>query len=180
MEGVTLLTNIEEDNIKAFERMLDEKESLEKQNKNHYRYFEDLYGNQYRWTIYKQDDDKFHAIIMKAVRRDNWVTFRKSKERAFTKRKTAKNYCIKAYHKAKNHQKIVLDTRANRKQERLDAKPKFTKEELNKQKTEKDISHYNKMIAKTDTKIKSLTTRRKTYERRIKVLERRWQKQVLI
>lgn len=164
---------LEEDNQRAFERMLDERESQEKQNINKYRYFEDLYNNQYRWTIYKQKDDKFHAYIYKHSNTNGWGKLTKVKDRAFRKRKDAKSYCINAYGVASNHQRVVLDNRQKRKEERLASKPQYTKEQTILIESKKQIEHYNKLISRADTKIKSAETRKKTYLKRIKVFQKR-------
>jgi len=36
-------------------------------NNKHFRYYEDLNLNQYRWTTHKQNDGKFHAFYMRAI-----------------------------------------------------------------------------------------------------------------
>ena len=172
MGGVTLLTLVEENNS-AFEKLLDERERLEQQDIRRYRYFEDLYNNEYRWTINRQEDDKFHAYIMKAKITGGWLRYTKIKDRAFRKRKDAKSYCMNACIKAKEHQEQVLDRREQRKQERLASKPQFTKEELRIMDAKKKIKHYNTLIKRAETKIKSANTRIKTYKKRIRQQERR-------
>ncbi len=164
---------IEKDNLDAMNRLLAEQESTDKQNQSRYRYYGDLYGNEYRWTTHPQEDEKFKATILKVKTSDGWLRFIKTKERYFVKRKTAKAWCLKHVRKANVHQKIVLDTRAKRKQQRLDAKPKYTKSEIAKQEAEKHITHYNKLVAKADTKIKAANTRKKTYLKRIKYYQKR-------
>jgi len=164
---------IEKENLEAMDRLLTEQESTDKQNKNRYRYYEDLYGNEYRWTTHPQDDGKFLARVLKAKTSHGWLSHHTTKSRHFVKRKTAKAWCLKYYLKANAHQKIVIDARAKKKQQRLDAKPKYTKSEISIQESQKHIAHYNKLVAKADTKIKAANTRKKTYLKRIKYYQKR-------
>jgi len=171
---------IEKENLEAIDRLLAEQESTDKRNKSRYRYYADLYGNEYRWTTHPQEDGKFKAIILKVKISGDWLGHTITKTRYFVKRKTAKAWCLKHYLKANAHQKIVLDARAERKQERLDAKPKYTKSEITIQESQKQIDHYNKLIAKADTKIKAANTRKKTYLKRIKYYQKRIEKQQIV
>lgn len=142
---------------------------------NRYRCYGDLYGNEYRWTTHPQEggNGKFRATILKVNTSGGWLTFKQTKERYFVKRKSAKAWCLKHCLLANTHQKIVLDARAERKQQRLDAKPKYTKSEISIQESQKHITHYNKLVTKADTKIKAANTRKKTYLKRIKYYQKR-------
>ncbi|KKM74810.1 hypothetical protein LCGC14_1396550 [marine sediment metagenome] len=164
-----------EENLKAFEKLLDEKESLDDTDLGRYRYYEDMYGNQYRWTTHRQKDGKFHATLKKAntTRRRGWLFYETKKEKAFVKRKTAKSWCLKYVQKAKEHQAIVINAREARKQARLDAMPKFTKKETAIKEAEKKIQHLKKLQAKSDSKIKALITRKRTHQKKIKYHEKR-------
>jgi len=170
-------------------------------NKN-YAYYEDLYGNQYRWSTKKQNDGKFHINFFKLKKR----TYAKLssdyelvliKERSFKQRKTAKAYCLKAYRKAKQKQSPIVKKRNEKMQERLALKSKHEaevlerrKERLREAKEKRDSlkpkgrekakieakakkEHLLKLIKKTDTKIKSLTTRRKKYLKKLKYYDKR-------
>ena len=165
--------NIEKENTEAFNKLLDEKEHIDDVDLNRYRYYADLYGNEYRWYTHKQKDNKFKAIIKIVKTKGGWLRFTTKKERSFIKRKTAKAWCLKYYMKAKEHQKIVLQGRADRKQARLDAKPKLSKNDKSRIYSEEKITHYEKLQAKCDTKIKTLTTRKKTYQKRIRYHKKR-------
>lgn len=164
---------IEKENLNAMDKLLAEKETLDKRNQSRYRYYEDLYGNEYRWSTHPQEDGRFKASVLKLKISHDWIRHTTTKKRYFVKRKTAKAWCLKHCQKANTHQKIVLDARAERKQQRLDAKPKFTKSEISIQGSQKQIEHYNKLVAKADTKIKAATTRKKTYLKRIKYYQKR-------
>lgn len=137
-----------------------------------YRYYEDLYNNQYRWGTEKNGNGKFEARILKSKTRNGWGNYKLVKSREFNKRKTAKSYCLKAYLKAVSRQKEVLSARETRKQTRLDSLPKFTKDEISIQNASKQIKQLEANIARADTKIKGANTRRKTYEKKIKYFER--------
>lgn len=163
----------EDENNKAFENLLDRKEREDKVDSTRYRYFEDSYNNQYRWTTHKQEDGKFHATILNYKSKNMWATYKKVKSRYFRKRKDAKSYCLKACRKATAHQDKVIRARYERKKERLDAKPVYSKDQLRVQEAKRKINNYKKLISKADTKMKTLTTRRKTYVKKIKVMQKR-------
>ena len=134
-----------------------------------YRYYEDLYNNQYRWSTQKSETDgKFVACLYKykGTHDSGWFTL--IKERRFNQRKTAKAWCFKNSRKATEHQRVVLRARENRKEQRIALKPVFTKEELKLQRYEDFVERLKKNIARADTKMKTLTTRKKTYEKKIK------------
>lgn len=134
-----------------------------------YRYYEDLSGNQYRYTTHRQEDGKFHASIHRYYSGKRF--YKKTKERAFTKKKLAIAWCVKAYSKARERQEQVRNARAIRKKQRDDLKPKGkTKSKLIAQ---NKIKHYKGLQKKIDRKIKSLTTRRKNYDKKIKYYQKR-------
>ena len=164
---------IEKENIDAMEKLFTEREQMDKVDQNRYRYYEDMYGNEYRWTTHKQEDGKFETTFLKYVRTKNWGHLKVLKVKSFRKRKTAKSWCLKHVRKAKAHQKIVLDARAERKQVRLDAKPKYTKSEVAVQEAKGKIQHYNDLQKKCDRKIKTLETRKKTYKKKTKYYQGR-------
>ena len=167
------MTKQEEENLEAMDKLFAEKESIDKQDQSRYRYYEDLYNNEYRWTTHKQNDGKFKATILKAKTSGGWLRYTKTKERSFVKRKTTKAWCLKHCQKAKKHQRIILDARAQRKQQRLDAKPKLTATEVSIKNAEDKTQHYKKLQAKCDSKIKALLTRKKMYKKKIKYHEKR-------
>lgn len=172
------MNEIEKDNLNAYTKLLKEQESLSNADKERYRYFEDLYGNHYIWFTHKQNDGKWHAVIKKANRskRKGWLFYDTVKTRYFAKRKTAKQFCLDSCLKASKHQRKVINDRELRKQAKIDAQPKLTKDEKYTKDAKAKIAHYEKLIAKADTKIKSLVTRKKTYSKRIKY----YQKQILV
>ena len=163
----------EQENTEAFNKLLDEKEHMDTADMKRYRYYEDLYNNQYRWYTHKQNDGKFKAVIVNAKIKHGWLYYTTKKSRSFVRRRTAKSWCLKYYMKASEHQKIVIHKRAERKQARLDAKPKLTKNDKSRVYNEEKITHYEKLQAKCDTKIKTLTTRKKTYQKRIRYHKKR-------
>jgi hypothetical protein len=137
-----------------------------------YRYYEDLYGNQYRWTTHKQSDGKFHARILKLKRQSKYYQqLRTTKSRAFAKKKSAITWCLKAYLKAKQRQEQVIKARGDRKKARDDLKPKG--KQLSLLKVESNLKHYKQLKKKNETKIKSLNTRIKFYGKKIKYYEKR-------
>lgn len=153
------------------------KEDTTKPINKRYRYYEDLYGNEYRWNTHRQEDGKFKAWIVKAVKRKTiWIS-KTTKSRSFTKRKSAIAWCLKAYLKAKERQRKVLDDRSKRKQTRLDLKPKFTSKEKAFHHAQDKRKHYemlqknlNKKIAK---QIKTLKTRIRTYQNKVNYYKKR-------
>ena len=163
-----LKDSTKKENLEAMDRLFEEKESDNKQDMKRYRYYTDLYGNRYSWTTHKQEDGKFKGTIKKANhKRKGWLSFNVVKEKSFVKRKSAKSWCLKNMLKAREHQKIVLNARTKRKQDKIDAKPKLNKVQKLIQVQQKKIDHYKKLQSKADTKIKALTTRKKTYEKKI-------------
>ena len=141
---------------------------------NRYRYYEDLYHNEYRWgTQRSETDGKFVACIYKYKSIADFTKFALDKERRFNQRQMAKAWCLKNSRKAIAHQRVVLNSREERKAERKGLLPVYTKLELRRQKVEKDMVRLKKNIARADTKMKSLTTRKKIYQKKIKYLVRR-------
>ena len=67
----------------------------------------------------------------------------------------------------------MLDDRENQDRQNLN---KYSKEEIIIMDGKKQIEHYKKLIKRADTKIKSATSRKKTYEKRIRVMQRRMNK----
>ncbi len=139
-----------------------------------YRFYEDLYNHQYRWSTERSDTDgKFVACIYKLKSDGFYSRYTLSKEMRFNKRKTAKAWCNKNHAKAVARQRIVINDREKRKKERIALKPVYTKLELKQQKAQKDVERLKKNIARADTKMKTLTTRKKTYEKKVKQLMRK-------
>jgi len=170
------LKEFEKENLDAMDRLFTEKQSTDTENQDRYRYYADLYGNEYRWTTHKQEDGKFHATYLKLKVSRNWHTLNVKKTRYFAKRSSAKAWCGKLVRKAKEHQKIVLDMRAERKQQRLDAKPKLTPTQKVIKIAESKIQHYKNLQKKCDKKLRSLHTRNKTYQKRINYHKKRVEK----
>ncbi len=132
-----------------------------------YRYFEDLYGNQYRWATEPNEVGKYTAAIYKTS--NKWGRFVLSQQRIFSKRRMAKAFCLKNVQRAKLHQQVVIKAKYKRKEERLALIPKLSKLQLKLKKSQKRVERLKANIKRADTKIKTLTTRRKTYEKKIKV-----------
>lgn len=157
---------IEEQNLKAFNRLLAQKEIQERGRAGNYRYYNDSYGNIYAWYTQKQKDGKFHAFIQNA--RSN-----KMHTRIFSKRNKAKAWVYARCIKAKEKQQKIIKQNAIRKAELEAAKPKLTQEQITAKKLQQKIEHYQKLQKKTLTKIRSLNTRYKKYQKRIKYCEKR-------
>ena len=155
------------------------KEDTTKPINKRYRYYEDLYGNEYRWNTHRQEDGKFKAWIVKAVSKKTWGNpqYKTTKSRSFTKKKSAIAWCLKAYLKAKKRQRKVLDDRAKRKQTRLDLKPKFTSKEKAFHHAQDKRKHYEKLQKnlnkKIDKQIKTLKTRIRTYQNKVNYYKKR-------
>ena len=133
-----------------------------------YRYFEDLYNHQYRWSTERSEiDGKFVACIYKYKTANDWGRYVLTKERRFNKRNMAKAWCSKNHAKAVERQRIVLNSREHRKEEREALKPVYTKLQLKLKKSKEEIERLKKNIARAETKTKSLTTRIKTYRKKI-------------
>lgn len=162
-----------QENLNAFEKLLDQQVHKDKSDQSRYRYFQDLYNNQYRWTTHRQEDGKFHATMLKSKVSRGWISFTTKKTKYFGRRKSAKSWCLKQYLRAKGHQDEVFARRAKRKEEREALKPKFTKEQLTSIDLHKKIEHYEQLSKRTMTKIKTNTTRLKKYEKRIKHCQKR-------
>ena len=92
----------------------------------------------------------------------------------------AKSWCLKHVRSARARQEIVLDARADRKQARLDAKPTYTKDELRVREAQDKIDNYNRLITRANTKLKIISTRKSTYEKKIRVMQKRIDKVELI
>lgn len=144
-----------------------------------YRYFEDLYNNEYRWSIQTDEDGYYSATIYKYKSDNGWARYNKGKQRLFRKRNMAKSWCLKHVRKAKARQEIVLNARAERKQARIDAKPVYTKDQLRVQEAKDKIDNYNKLISKASTKMKTLATRIKTYQKKTRVMQKRIDKVII-
>ena len=162
------MTPLQDENLKAFTKLLEAKEHEDKIDQSRYRYYEDLYNNQYRWTTHPQADGKYKATILKAKTSGNWLRFDTKKTRYFKQRKSAKAYCLKAYLKAQEHQKEVIARREIRKEEYKASKPKLTKSD----KIQTKINHLNHLVKKTETKVKAHTTRLRKYQKKIKYYQK--------
>ncbi len=141
-----------------------------------YRYFEDLNNNEYRWSIQTNDDGYYSCGMYKYKSTNMWGSYTLTKSRLFRKRNMAKSWCLKHVRKARARQEIVFSARAERKQLRIDAKPTYTKNELKVQEAQKQVMHYRVLKAKADSKIKSLNTRKITYQKKINKLQKRIEK----
>ena len=131
------------------------------------KYYEDLYNNEYRWSTAPNDIGKYVAEMYKYSYSHGWGRMILSKKITFSKRRLAKAWCLKHVRVAKARQEIVLAGRAQRKQARIDAKPKYSKLELKLQKAKKEIERLEANIKRADIKLKTLNTRRKTYVKKI-------------
>lgn len=149
-----------------------------------YRYYEDLYGNEYRWNTHRQEDGKFKAWIVKAVAKKTWGNpqYKTIKQRSFTKRKSAIAWCLKAYLKTKTRQRKVLDEREKRKQTRLDLKPKGI--EKSRIEAKEKLDHFRKLSwnivkqrkdlqKKHEKQLRSLGTRMINYNKKVKYYRKR-------
>lgn len=147
--------------------------------KGNQRYYEDEYGNQYRYSVERQDDNKFYA----------WkVTLRKTKNEPkihkFSKKRLAIRWCSRNRNKVVTHQKEVIQNQVKRQKERDDLKeklkPTYTIEEKKLMLSLKDLEHTKKLMQNLDqaekkllSKMKSLVTRRKNLIKAQKKFQRR-------
>lgn len=153
--------SVEQDNLEAFERLLTVQEHEEESDRRNYKFYRDLYGNEYIWYTHRQSDDKFHAEIFNS-------RSKKRRKRYFARKKSALKWLRGRYYKATKKQKVVIEQRVKRKQERDALKPKLTEREKTVIHAEKKIKNYENLISKADRKIKSLMTRKKNYTKKIK------------
>lgn len=142
-------------------------------NNKHFRYYEDLNLNQYRWTTHRQSDGKFHAFYMRAIQNKYNLSYKQLKTISFKKKRLAIAWCLKRYLKAKERQHNVINARAIRKKARLDSIPKQTKSQFAIEKRK----HYEKLQKdlnkKIDKQIKTLKTRCRTYQKKINYYKKR-------
>lgn len=166
--------SVEKENLEAYEKLLIEKEQLNDNDLTRYRYYVDLYGSyEYRWYTHKQLDGKYKAEIIKISIKKGWKNSTVKQTRSFAKKKSAMKWLLARCKKDRQHQKIVLDAREKRKQEKAAAKPKLTNEQKALINAQNKIDHYKKLQAKADKKIKALNTRKRTYQKRIKYYQKR-------
>lgn len=151
-----------------------------------YRYYNDSYGNEYRYSTQKQSDGKYVVEIVK-LRKIGLHRYADKvvKKRSFAKKKTAIQYCGKASRKASIHQDEVLERRRiakdKRKAEKKANQPKG-KERSSIEYTKK-IKHTKELIKKIDEKTKALDSkkkallsRRKTHEKKLKYYQKTFKK----
>ena len=148
-----------------------------------YRYYEDPYGNQYRWTTHKQSDGKFNAKILRLKKYGRGShSLIPTKVRSFTKKKSAIAWLLKAYLKAKERQLNVIKARAIRKQARLDLKPKG--KDKSKIEAQEKLDHFRKLSwnivkqrkdleKKHKKQLRSLGTRMINYNKKVKYYRKR-------
>jgi len=120
----------------------------------------DRNGNKYGYYVGRNEDQKFQARIYN--RKGDL-----KKERIFSKRHMAKKWAYEKFRKANNHQAVVILDRQKRKEQREAEKPKLSKEEFGLLHAMKKKHHYEILEIKCNRKIKSLNTRKKTYQKRI-------------
>jgi len=178
-DGKTTKLNFDDDGKLIGKNSTETKPFFDTKVNTKYRYYEDLYGNQYRWTTHKQSDGKFNAKILKLKSRDTRGNYSliTIKERHFKKKKSAIAWLLKACLKAKARQQKVLDDRVKRKQARLDLKPKFTAKEKSLQHAIDKRKHFvelqrnsNKRLAK---QIKLNKSRCRRYQKKINYYKKR-------
>ena len=111
-----------------------------------------------------------------------WGSLKVVKQRSFAKKKTAISYCLKAYLKAVARQKIVQRGRAERKQVRLDLKPKGI--EKSRIEAKEKLDHFKKLSwnvvkqrkdleKKHKKQLRSLGTRMINYNKKVKYYRKR-------
>ncbi len=172
--------SIRKENLDAFDKLFKEKEHLSERDQNKYRYYEDAYHGEYRWTTHKQEDGKFHATILKYKKERGWGRMIVVKKRYFRKRSTTKKYCLQRMLKARKHQLEVINRREEKKQSRLDLLPKLTKTDEQNSK----ITHYEDLIKKAEdsiirakkkfeSSVRSAETRKRAYRKKIKYHQKR-------
>lgn len=146
------------------------------------RYYEDHNLNQYRYTTHRQEDGKFAVIFRKFYKKNGYGNYKVTKQRSFSKKKTAIAYCLKAYLKARTRQEEVLKRRAVKKKARLDLKPKGL--EKSRIEANEKLVHFRKLSINVDKQrkeaekkykkqLRSLATRQKTYRKKAKYYQKR-------
>lgn len=151
-----------------------------------YRYYNDSYGNEYRYSVEKQSDGKYHVEIVK-LRKAGLHRYREviTKKRSFAKKRTAIVYCGRMSRKASEHQDKVLkkreEAKAKRKAEKKAKEPKGkerTKIQYKKkaEHTKELIKNIDKKIKEVESKKKALVSRRKTYEKKLKYYQKAFKK----
>lgn len=157
-----MTSSTQDENLKAFDRLMKRREFEQKQREGSTRYYEDLYGNRYGWYVARQSDGKFHAFITRKRA--------STKHRAFRTKKKAISW---AYQNFQKHNDRQVSNRKKRREIAESKKPKLTEPELREKKYRDIVSHNEKLLKKNQSKIKSLETRSKTYKKRIKYATQR-------
>ena len=154
------MSDLEDTNTKAFDRLLRQREIEEKGRLGNYRYFQDCYGNRYGWYTHKQADGKFHAFIYN-------IRSRKTRCRVFAKRYRAKHWVSQNCTMRITEQRVIIEANKARRAQIEAQKPKLSIEQTTIKKSTELIGHYESLQKKTQAKIKGLVTRSRTYKRRI-------------
>ena len=161
MSGIT--PEIEQENLKAFSKLLNQKEYEDEGNKGSRRYYRDGYGNRYYWYVNVQKDGFFHGYIWnvrtKTVGKNRFKRKQKKLLKALLLRK-----CNRA--SARAYQSKI------KKQERKAAKealkPVLTKEQIKSQNLKSKILRLQANVKRNRTKMLRCSTRIKTDEKKIK------------
>lgn len=154
---------IEQENLKAYNKLLNAKEYLEEGNKGNRRYYRDDYGNRYYWYVTVQKDRFFHGYI--------WNVRTKSVGKNRFKRRQKK--LLKALLLKKCHRADERAYKAKIKQRELKAakealKPVLTKQQIKSQNLKSKILRLQANVKRNRTKMLRCSTRIKTDEKKIK------------
>ena len=158
---------LEKQNLKEFNELCDLKDFEDKGIHGNWRYFQDDYGNKYRWYVQKQADGKFHGKIWN--RRSRNITTHIKR----VKKKMVIRFMNKKCNEANNRFYKAQQAKRKRQEIRDAAKPKFTKEELQAKAVNEKIRRLEQNIKKNESKIKASQTRIKNYRQKIKYHQRR-------
>lgn len=130
-----------------------------------YRYWQDGYGNQFRWEIAKQSDGKYHGCIW------NVRSKRYTRRMKYNSKKVLKKYLWRAYLKSQDKFRNAKEWKDKKKEYKDRLKP--SKSELKNIKLKKDLANAKLSIKKHERKIKLSNSWVKKYEKRIKMIKKK-------
>ena len=136
-----------------------------------YHYYEDGFGNEYRWYVDRQSDGRFHGLVYNS-------RSHKRKEIAYNKKTTVKKYLRRWHSDAQARHNKSEERRADRKYAREALKPdpksnyaksKVVREQIKVK--EKQIRVLKRKIKTDETWIKKHNTKIKYYKKRLEALK---------
>jgi hypothetical protein len=149
------------ENLKAHNKLLDLQEFEKHGLQGNYRYYQDRYGNEYRWNVNVQKDGNFHGRIWNK-RSKSSITFTRKRKNILVK--FLYKRCVKANERWAISQKRKEENEAKK----LAENPPPTKDELRKSKIMAKIQRLQANIKRNRTKLLRCSTRIKTDEKKVK------------